>query len=56
MNRENDNLDAPQIPIFERVGHQHELPDFELEEGQTAYVDLSDEYFETLDACELDRL
>lgn len=46
MNKEDYNLDVPQIPRFERVGHQHELPDFELEEGESSYVDLSDEYFE----------
>ena len=46
MNKENNSLDAPEIPRFERVGHLHELPDFELEEGEQAYVDLSDEYFE----------
>jgi hypothetical protein len=44
MTTNNDNLDAPEIPKFERAGFQ--LPDFELEEGEIHYVDLSDEYFE----------
>lgn len=44
MTTNNDNLDEPKIPKFERAGFQ--LPDFELEEGEIRYVDLSDEYFE----------
>lgn len=44
MNMDNNNLDEPKIPKFEQVGFQ--LPDFELEEGEIHYIDLSDEYFE----------
>jgi len=44
MTQKDDNLEAPEIPRFERAGFQ--LPDFELEEGEIHYIDLSDEYFE----------
>lgn len=45
MTLENDNLDAPHIPAFERAGFQ--LPDFETE-PYLEYIDLSDEYFELI--------
>lgn len=44
MTTDSDNLDAPKIPKFERLGFQ--LPDFELEEGEIHYVDLNDLHFE----------
>ena len=44
MTINDSSLDAPKIPRFERAGFQ--LPDFELEEGEIHYIDLSDEYFE----------
>ena len=47
MTEENILLEPQTIPSFEQAGYQ--LPDFELEEGEIHYVDLSDEYFDLLE-------
>lgn len=47
---DNFTFTTDNLPKFERIGHRFELPDFELEEGETHYIDLSDEYFEQGDS------